>query len=1039
MKNKDALLPRLSVKRPVTVLMIFLALLVVGSISYIQIPVELMPVGFSPPFLGVWVSYRGANPKENEDLIARPAEEFFRTVKGIQEVVSWSSDNGVWFWLEFDQSTDMDVAYSEVSDRIERARLEWPDDQRYVWINRFSDDDEPVYFFGIRFNEEVDDPYHMVDYKIKRRLERITGVAKVEVWGTYEKIVQIEVDADRAKAYRVNTYELINTLMRDNFAMSSGYVKEGGNKYYLRSLGQYKTLDDIQNLPINNQNLRLSDVARVTYEVPERKWFQRIDRNPSALIGVFKESSANTVGLCQTVQSEIHKIESEKQFRGMEFRELFNQAKFILDTVADLKSAGLWGGLFAFMVLFFFLRRLWMTCIITLAIPLSIMISMTIVYFVGWTLNIMIMMGLMICVGLVIDNSIVVVENIHVRKLQGNDSRSAAIGGASEVALAVTLATLTTVVVFLPLILINDDIGFSFYMARIGMPVIYALLASLLVSLLFIPLAAKHSISTKTIAEPRIIEWGTRKVQSILGWTLRRRLDATIIAVLVLLSITFPMNNVVKTDDASGNINDFRLRFDIPSSYTIEKSRQLFEMVEDLLFSKKEEYGIATVSTGFRATWGHVRVFLQERKTNWWTDISDKIVYGLGIKEKTVLSREEVIEDIKERMPEIPGVTMFTSWRRDVSSENSVEVTLNGDDTGKLLELAEEVKRVLKTIPSIVSVDIDLEQGKDEIRVSLDREAVERAGLQPRWIGQTISYALRGYELPKLRTSDKEITVKTQYMKEDRETLEQLKSLRFSSSDGEELPLSAFAKFQIVDGFGEIHRSNGKTSLGVKASTTKDNLEQLSKDIDKAMSTITLPRGYSWSKGNRFSRMEESNEAQNFALILAITFVFLLMGVLFESFILPLSVIICIPFSFFGAYWLLYLTKTPFDIMAMIGMIILIGVVVNNAIVLVDLVNRLRASGIPRTEALMTASKRRFRPIMMTAMTTIMGLFPMAAGNSDLIGIPYAPLGRVMIGGMATSTMFTLIFVPLFYSFFDDLREFWKRAVTSSLKSRLKN
>ena len=1035
-KEKESLMPKLSVRRPVTVLMVFLALMVVGSISYINIPVALFPGGFTPPFLGVWVTYRGTNPKENEDKIARPAEEYLRTVRGITEINSFSNSSGVWFWLEFEQTTDMDVAYSEVSDRIERARLEWPDDQRYVFINRFSDDDDPVFWFGIRFNEELEDAYYLIEHKIKRRMERITGVAKVETWGTFEKIIQIEVDADKAKTYRINTYELVNDLMRDNFSMSSGYIKEGGHKYYLRSLGQFKTLEDIRNLPINEQNLKLMDVARVTYDIPEKRWVQRIDRKPSAEVTVYKESTANTVEICKRIQEEVDALMNEKQFRGMEFRILFNQSEHIMDTVNDLKTAGLWGGLFAMCVLFFFLRRFRMTSIITLAIPLSILISLTVIYFIGWTLNIMVMLGLMICIGLVIDNSIVVVENIYVRKQLGSNSRDAAIGGASEVALAVTLATMTTVVVFLPLILINDDLGFSFYMARIGMPVIYALLASLVVSLLFIPLAAKNFISRKTIAEPRLVEWGSRKVQGALKWTLNHRIDAVIIALLLLFSIAIPMNNIVKTDEASGNINDFRLRFDIPNSYTIEKSEKLFVMVEDILFAKKDIYQIETVSTRFTANWGQVRVFLKEKKQSWWGDIYNKTVYGLGLKEKKFMTREEVIEDMKERMPDIPGVQMFTSWRRDSSSENAVEVTLHGDDTGTLLELAEEVKRVLRNIPEIVSVDVDLELGKDEIRIQLDSDDVERAGLVPMWVGQTVSYALRGYELPELRDGEKEITVKTQFKKEDRETLEQLKNLRFTAGDGSDIPLASFASFKTVKGMGEIHRSNGKTSIGVKASSTKDNIEQLSKDIDKAMGSISLPRGYSWSKGNRFRRMQESNEAQSFAIILAITFVFLLMGVLFESFILPLSVIICIPFSFFGAYWLLYITKTPFDIMAGIGLIILIGVVVNNAIVLVDLVNRLRASGMDRTEALLVASKRRFRPITMTALTTMMGLLPMAAGNSSLIGIPYAPLGRVMIGGMLTSTIFTLVAVPLFYSFFDDLRMFWKRVVVSGFSVR---
>ncbi|MBC8204310.1 MAG: efflux RND transporter permease subunit [FCB group bacterium] len=1037
MNRQEALLPSLSIRRPVSVLMIFLALLVVGYISYTMIPVELFPEGFIPPFLGVWISYRGANPKEIEDQIVRPAEEYLRTVRGIEEINSFSSENGAWLWLEFQQNSDMDLAYSQVSDRLERARLEWPEDQRYLWINKYSDQDEPVFFFGISFDSTLEDPYYLVEHKIKRRLERFTGVAKVEAWGTYEKIIQIEVDADRAKAYRINTYELINNLQRDNFAMSSGYVTEGGKKYYLRSVGQFKKLEDIQNLPINADNLKLSDVARVTYDVPERRWGQRIDRKPAAMVAVYKESTANTIEVAERLADAVDEMQGEKLFADMKFDILFNQAEHILDTINDLKVAGLWGGFFAFLVLIFFLRRIGMTIIITLAIPLSLLITLTVLYFIGWSLNIMVMMGLMICVGLVIDNSIVIVENIHVRKLAGEPPDKAAVGGASEVALAVTLATLTTVVVFLPLILLNDEIGFRFYMMRIGLPVIFALLASLLVSLLFIPLATKFFISRKDIAEPRIIEWANNKVQGILRWTLKHRLDATIISLLILFSVSIPMNKLPKTDETSGNINDFHLMFDLPSSFTIEKSERLFTMVEELLFSKKEEYDIRTISTRFGTGWGNIRVFLNAREKSWWGDAYDSITYGIGLREKKYMEREEVIEDIKKRVPEVPGVHMFTSWRRGSSSDNAVHLTLSGDDTETLMNIAEAVKRRLRQIPSINSVDIDLEQAKDEIIVDLDRDLLQRAGLSPNQVAYTISYALRGLELPELRNGEKEITVKTQYKKEDRETLEQLKNLLFRSQGGEDVPLSALASFKTVKGLGEINRLNGKTTITLKASTTKDNMEQLSKDIDKVMAGYNMPRGYSWSKGSRFMRMEESNAAQNFAILLAVTFVFLLMGVLFESFVLPLSVIVSIPFSFIGAYWLLYITGTTFDIMAGIGLIILIGVVVNNAIVLVDLVNRLREEGMGRTKALLTASKRRFRPINMTALTTICGLIPMAAGNSSLIGIPYAPLGRVIIGGMATSTIFTLVIVPLFYTFFDDLREYWKRLMAGLVKKKL--
>jgi HAE1 family hydrophobic/amphiphilic exporter-1 len=392
---------------------------------------------------------------------------------------------------------------------------------------------------------------------------------------------------------------------------------------------------------------------------------------------------------------------------------------------------------------------------------------------------------------------------------------------------------------------------------------------------------------------------------------------------------------------------------------------------------------------------------------------------------ETQMTREEVIDDVKEHIPTAPGVEINLGWQRDTSDDASITVVLYGDDTGALAELSKDVERRLESIPEIVSVDTDLETGQEEIRVFVDREQAEKYGIPIQVVAGTLSYALRGIDLPEYHQGEKEIDVRVQLQKEDRQTLEQLKNMTFTTDLGKEIPLSAMTDFEMTRGFGEIHRSNGKTMLEVKANTTEDNISTLYEKIDEAMEGFHMPRGYSWDKGERYIDIQESNEAQNFALILAITFVFLLMGVLFESFILPLSIIVSIPFAFIGVYWLLYLTGTTFDIMAGIGLIILMGVVVNNAIVLIDLVNRLRGEGYSRYDAIIEAGQHRFRPILMTALTTIFGLIPMAVGKSSLIGIPYAPLGRTMIGGLITSTFLTLFVVPLFYTYFDDLRVFW--------------
>ncbi len=401
----------------------------------------------------------------------------------------------------------------------------------------------------------------------------------------------------------------------------------------------------------------------------------------------------------------------------------------------------------------------------------------------------------------------------------------------------------------------------------------------------------------------------------------------------------------------------------------------------------------------------------------------------LGFYREKTLPRDKVLADLKQRLPEKPGVRFRTSWRSaaEGGDEGTVSVLLYGDDTGKLAELAEEVERRLRLLPGVLSVETDREAGGDEIAVHIDREVVQRNGINPREVAFTIMYALRGITLPRFQEKNKEIQMRIQLKEEDRQNLEQLKNLTFVNRDGKPVPLSAIARFSFSKGFGQIPRENGKTFLSVKATTQMEDLPRISRMIDAVMKDFDMPYGYSWQKGQRFRRFMQQNTSFLQSMQIAVVFVFILMGILFESFVLPLSVMIAIPLSLFGAYLLLYLTGTPQDIMAGIGMIVLVGVVVNNAIVLIDMINRRRQEGLSRTEAILDAGTHRLRPILMTSFTTIAGLLPMALGSATLWGFPYAPMGRAIIGGMFSSTFLTLLAVPVLYTLLDDFGAFVQR------------
>ena len=1035
MQEKPSFLPKLAVTRPVTTIVMLLAIIVIGGVAYMGIPIELFPSGYNYPALGVWTPYPNSNPQEVEEQVARPVEEQVRTIPGVTTVRSYSSSNGCWTWLEFGTDANMDAAYDQLRDRMERARAMLPDDIDRYYLRRFGRNDEPIVFLSISFPTPVEDPYHIVDKFLKQPIERIDGVANIEIDGAQEKSIQILIDQEKVKAHHLNMFEVINELRSDNFAMSSGWVYEGDKKFIVRSLARFKKLEDIQNIPLNKLGLTIGEIADVKYATPPRKWTQRINRGQGVLMGIYKESLANTVAMSHQLKKVLKaELLKHPKLREAEVQLLFVQGDFIEDSINNLRDTAIWGGFFAVLILLFFLRNLRMTVIMMFAIPLSILMSLIVIYFIGWTLNIIVMMGLMISVGMVVDNGIVVLENIYRRRSEGDSPKKASIWGASEVNLAIIMATLTTIAVFVPILLIKDGAGgFNFYMQRIGLPVIFSLAGSLLVALVLIPLATTKFSGGEMAPEHRLIIRSKKLYARMLGVLLNRRLD-TVLGVVLILFATFFMSSLIKKSDSSeGNISDLRLMFELPTNLTQEDRSAFFKEVEDTVYAKADEYNVRAVDTGFRQGHGRVRVYLKPPKRRQWYDVVwDGVTQLVGLQGPRRMSRDEVLEDLKKRVPTKPGIKFRTSWRGGGigGEDGTVSIQLYGDDTNRLAELAEEVERRMRQIDGVISVETDREAGEDEIKINLDRDAASRNGINPNQVAYTVMYAVRGLNLPRFQASDREIDMRIQVEEADRESLLQIKDMTFMNKEGRAVPLSAFASFNIDKGFGQISRIDGKTFLAVKAKTTTDDLERISAQIDQLMGNFPMPYGYDWSKGGRFRRFNQQGQAMGTALMLSVVFVYLLMAILFESFILPLSIMFAIPLSMFGANLALLITNTAQDIMAGIGIIILVGVVVNNGIVLVDMINRRRREGLNRSDAILDAGQHRFRPIMMTSFTTIFGILPMALGTGELIGIPYAPMGRVIIGGMLTSTLLTLLVVPVFYTLFDDLALFSKQIIS---------
>lgn len=1012
-------IPRFSVTRPVTVVVAFLVIVVLGVLALARIPRQMMPSGYSPPYLWVWVPYDDSTPVETEARVTRPLEEQLAGVPGLKRLESDSKSDNASLSLEFHASVDMDDAYNAVSDRIERAMPNLPDDVQKAWIWRFDPTDEPVVWAGIRVPTGTEDAHHLVTRVIQKRLERIPGVGRVEVWGVGEPVVWVDFDRDALAAHHVDLVALIGRLGGDNFQLGSGQVLDHGETRYVRALARWEDLDALRDLPVG-PGVRLRDVAEVRHAPALGTDINRIDGQDGAALAINKESSANTVDVCREVRAAFNELEADPRLAGFAFPVFFDQGTLIEESMDALVESALEGGILAVLVLVVFLREWRITALIAATIPASLLLTVTVMYARGDSLNLLSMLGLMLAVGMVVDNAVVVVETIHRRRQGGEDVRSAAIAGTSEVLLPIVLSTLTSIVVFLPVILMSADATFSFFMAALGLPVVFIQVGSLLITLLFTPLSTVWLGGEAPKEDARWVRWLADKVERGVDRVLRRPVD-TLVGVLAMfvLTIALPARAVGCSDQAEGNLGELTVRYEVPRAFTYGERVRVVEAFEKVVEAKREAWGVRVHRSrlGANSTRGRLYVYLEEDGP---------------------MPREEVLAALKASLPDLPGVTASVGRGEGAGNDTStVEVLLHGEDTAELARLAEEARRRLRALPFVQDVSSEVEaDGEDEVRLRVRREEAARAGVSASMVARTVSFAMRGAPLPSWQDGEKEVRVLARFGQDDRESVADLLDLPLTTAlaGGTQLPLRAVADAAVGRGWGSIHRENRRTALALTVELADDTDKDMARGaVEAALAGMDWPTGYGVDRGSDWAEQQASDDARNLALLLSVVFVFLIMGVLFESFLLPMVVITTIPMALLGVYWGLWATGTPFDVMGGVGMIILIGIVVNNGIVLVDMVSELRAQGVPRDEALREGVRLRLRPILMTALSAAVGVIPMSVGDASFVGIPYAPLGRVILSGMIVATVLTLFFVPWLYAALDDLRATgsrWWRWVT---------
>lgn len=1007
-------IPRFAVRNPVTTGMLVVATLVVGFISVYNVNLDLWP-SFERPVLRVTVPYPDANPTEVERRIIRPLEEELGSVRRLETITSTASQNRGRVELEFRPSTNMDLASLEVRERIELARRSLPEDVDEIQLRRYATDDEPVLRGAISWEGDPARLSELIERRVEPALLQVPGVAEIEFSGLEEREVTVELDQDRLRSAGVTLAQISEALSRGNRDLSAGELERDGMRYLVRVEGQFTRTEEIEALPLGANGTRLGDVASVRYEYPERDFFFRMNGENARQMQVFKDSEANIVEVVGEVRAVLEDIRAEPGLEGVGFRVWQDQSEGILDALKALAMAGVVGGLLAVTVLFVFLRRFTPTLIVAAAIPVSLIFTVIIIYSTGASINVITLSGMMLAVGMLIDNAVVVVENIFRHREMGDEAEDAAVSGASEVGLAILAGTITTIIVFAPLFFMTPN-QMGVMMREFGISISFAMAASLLVAMALIPLLAMRLLRGEMPEGGRIFAAVLRGYRRFLDRILGHRLATGAAAFLVFVVGGFLLWQLPMELMPDEDRRFVRLSVNTSQGMPFEERNALFADVERLLMDRSEELEIENVNAFSGPNWNSIMISLRS--------------YADGAE----MPAGEISERIEEMLPVVPGV----EWRqrRAWGSGGRVSVRLVGESTDVLAELAERIElRIGSEVPGIQNLDNSLVAGNEEVRVRIDRRAAERQGLTSTDVAQAVSGALRGRVSTRFRTGDREVDVLAQLREEDRLSIDLLGNLAIGTENGN-IPLATVADLQVVGGPQDIRRENRLTSVSVSGEVAPGgNREAVQTGVAELMESVELPAGYTWDLGRGFQEEQEQFGEMGIATILALILIYLLLAALFESLVLPVIIYFSIFFAMPGLGLVFLMTGTSLSILSFLGILVTVGIVVNNSIVMIDLVNQFRDRGMERREALLNGCQARLRPVLMTSLTTLMGMVPMAFFAGEGMGQMFAPIGQAVIGGLTTSTILTLTLTPVLYAWADDAA-IWLADVWAGARAR---
>ena len=995
--------------RPVATLMLLLSLTVLGTVAVFMLPLDFMPI-INEPEIDMEIPFPGAHPLEALREVVEPIEEEIATIPDVKRILAFTQSGSARIEVIFDWGVDVDIKKMEVREAVDRARPELPETIGHISIRGDTDGGSAQVLAGrISAERNLSESWDLLDRRIGRPLERIKGVARVDLYGVEQQQVRIDLDLDALRRHGVDAGQVLDTVNAANQDVDAGVIRGDVVRYEVRTLTRFQSADEIAALRVGRDGLRIGDVAVVQMREPRLDYGRHLDRSFAVGIDVYKEPSANTIEVVDKALARIEEIKADPQLEGINLLIWENQGEAIRNSLSGLRNAGIYGGLMAVAILHFFLRRFRTTLIVATAIPFSLLVTCGAMYALGSQFNVLTLLGLMLGVGMLVDNAVVVIENIHRYEGMGNPAPVAARLGARQVALAVVASTATSIFVWSWLFVSERDTMIIIF-SEVALTICLAVACSLLISLTFIPLAAARFAPAEKPKPGIVVRKIVPAYRKILNWTLDHRLVTLTCLFVVAGSAAWPIIKIEKSGDVPDQTRAVPIVARVHDDVSKEVLEGYVDEIEEWVFSRKEELGFDSVYSwysehGFCMT----SIYLPETTAN-------------------PESIERLREKLREGLPEIAGVSLEVGdrdmWRhRGGQDRRMVSVSLHGEDPEFLEELSMEVEERMRGLDHLEEIWGPTMRGTKELRLMVDADAAHSLEVSPRSIADAVGFAFRGRRLRRFQGPDGEVEMVLGLPDEAQPGIDALADLPIPNHSGGYVPLSSVAEIVVARTPERIRRENRQTTQEVTAQFDKDAVttEEAKALVEGRMLGFTVPEGYSWDFGQWGHDRDEALGTMFRGVLLSLVAVILLMAALFESFTQPFAILITLMLAFFGAFWSLWLGGYDLNPIAFMGIVILIGIVVNNGIVLVDHVNSLRVSGIERRQALIEGCGDRLRPVVMTAITTIFGLIPLVVARATVAGAYIDSIAVVVIGGLATSTIFTLLALPVWYTTLEDV------------------